>query len=204
MASKKASKKSTTDTKAKLARKKIVTVFVNEYERIESSETKLREELSPVFRKVSVEMYESVKVNKVFKSGRALAKEMGKHHSVVQRYVNAGEWLTLKTDAELKKQGMCAYDAKTQLRKMKSAFVKSGASVSAVKNAKAKKQNCSHTVDNMVNYLENFAKENDNIAKLKSVKESLIKIINTINEREESKKQKAFVKSTKVKAKVNA
>jgi hypothetical protein len=204
MAPKKSVKKSTTDTKAKIARKKIVDVFVNEYERIESSETKLREELSPVFRKVSIEMYQSVKVNKVFKSGRALAKEMNKHHSVVQRYINAGEWLTLKSDADLKKQGMCAYDAKTQLRKMKSAFVKSGASVKAVKNAKAKNQKCSHTIDDMVNHLENFAKENDDFKKVLAVKDSLIKIINTINEREVSKKQKAFVKSTKVKAKVNA
>jgi hypothetical protein len=56
----------------------------------------------------------------------------------------------------------------------------------------------------MVNHLENFAKENDDFKKVLAVKDSLIKIINTINEREVSKKQKAFVKSTKVKTKVNA
>jgi hypothetical protein len=172
--------------KADIAKNAIIKEFVSQYEFIESREKATLEELSPVFRKVANEMYLSVKVNKIWKSSRALAKAMNKHHSVIQRYVNAGEWLSTRTDEQLAKQGLYAYQAKTQLRKMKTLDAK-GASVAKVKNAKAKPKaknvaSCNHgSIDGMSTLVNNFARECKDIAKLQVLRAELVKAIKTID-----------------------
>jgi hypothetical protein len=169
------------DAKAELAKSAIVKEFVNKYEYIESKERATVEELSPIFRKVANEMYLAVKVNKIWKSGRALADAMNKHHSVVQRYINAGEWLSTRTDEQLAKDGFFAYQAKTQLRKMKSAQAKT-ASAKVVKSAKGKstksKATCTHgTIDGVTTLLKTIAKTEKDVAKLKVLRGLIAEVI---------------------------
>lgn len=183
MAKAKAKTATPKDAKAELAKSAIVKEFVNKYEYIESKERATVEELSPIFRKVANEMYLAVKVNKIWKSGRALADAMNKHHSVVQRYINAGEWLSTRTDEQLAKDGFFAYQAKTQLRKMKSAEVKT-ASAKVVKSAKGKRAKsskatpCNHgTIDGVTTLLKTIAKTEKDVAKLKVLRGLIAEVI---------------------------
>lgn len=169
------------------AKKAIVKSFVNTYELIEAKEKSAREELAPIFRKVSIEMYEAVKVNKIWASGRALAKSMNKNNVVIQRYINAGEWLKNKSDEELAKHGMTAYDAKTQLRKMK-AITSKTASIAKVKSAKAKAPktkgvaSCNHaTIDGVLSVLKDIVRVQKDTQKLAVLKQGLIKVMHEID-----------------------
>ena len=167
------------------AKNNIVKIFVEQYEYIELQESKNKEALSPLFRKIANEMYLAVKVNKVWKSSRALAKSMNKDHVVITRYVNAGEWLSRHSDEQLKKVGMCAYDAKTQLRKMKASEIKK-ASATKVKSAKGKSKKvsatCNHaTIDGVTELLKTIAKTQKDVAKLQVLRTEIVKVIAIID-----------------------
>lgn len=190
MASKKVSKKAV----EKIAVKKvtIAKAIVAKFDAIESKEKKTREELSLDFRKISVEMYNAVHVNKVFKSGRELSRAMKRANSDVARYINAGKFLSIVTDKELAEKGYCAFDVKTLVRKI-SKDIKNAKSVDTVKKAESKKkvekEKSVITIDQAINALRTFITMSPDGQKVLAVKNQLAELIKL-----ENKKASAMVK----------
>ena len=193
MASKKAVNKKAVE---KIAVKKvtIAKAIVAKFDAIESKEKKTREELSLDFRKISVEMYNAVHVNKVFKSGRELSRTMQRANSDVARYINAGKFLSIITDKELSEKGYCAFDVKTLVRKI-SKDIKNAKSVDTVKKAdkkvtnKISKEKSVITIDQAINALRTFITMSPDGQKVLAVKNQLAELIKL-----ENKKASAMVK----------
>ena len=180
----------------KIAVKKvtIAKAIVAKFDAIESKEKKTAQELSADFRKISVEMYNAVHVNKVFKSGRELSRAMNRANSDVARYINAGKFLSIVTDKELAEKGYCAFSVKTLVRKI-SKEIKSATNVDAVKKAdkkvtnKISKEKSVITIDQAINALRTFITMSPDGQKVLAVKNQLAELIKL-----ENKKASAMVK----------
>lgn len=190
MASKKASKKAIEKVNVKKAT--IAKAIVAKFDAIESKEKKTRNELSLDFRKISVDMYNAVHVNKVFKSGRELSRAMNRANSDVARYINAGKFLSIVTDKELAEKGYCAFDVKTLVRKI-SKDIKNAKSVDTVKKAdskkKVEKEKSVITIDQAISTLRTFITMSSDGQKVLAVKNQLAELIKL-----ENKKASAMVK----------
>jgi uncharacterized protein YigE (DUF2233 family) len=175
----------------KIAVKKITIAneIVKRFDAIESKEKKTALELSADFRKISVDMYNAVHVNKVFKSGRELSRTMKRANSDVARYINAGKFLSIVTDKELAEKGYNAFNVKTLVRKI-SKEIKSATNVDAVKKAdkkvtkKISKEKSAITIDQAVSTLSTFIINSPDIKKVEAVKELLKDLINFKNKKQ--------------------
>jgi hypothetical protein len=193
MAKKKAVNKKAVE---KIAVKKITIAneIVKRFDAIENKEKKTAQELSAEFRKISVDMYNAVHVNKVFKSGRELSRTMNRANSDVARYINAGKFLSIVTDKELAEKGYNAFNVKTLVRKI-SKDIKSAKTVGDVKKAdkkvtkKISKENSAITIDQAINALRTFITMSPDAQKVLAVKNQLAELIKL-----ENKKASAMVK----------
>lgn len=193
MAKKKAVNKKAVE---KIAVKKITIAneIVKRFDAIENKEKKTAQELSADFRKISVDMYNAVHVNKVFKSGRELSRTMNRANSDVARYINAGKFLSIVTDKELAEKGYNAFNVKTLVRKI-SKDIKSAKTVGDVKKAdkkvtkKISKENSAITIDQAINALRTFITMSPDAQKVLAVKNQLAELIKL-----ENKKASAMVK----------
>lgn len=188
MASKKAVNKKAVE---KIAVKKvtIAKAIVKKFDAIESKEKKTAQELSADFRAISVEMYNAVHVNKVFKSGRELSRQMNRANSDVARYINAGKFLSIVTDKELAEKGYNAFNVKNLVRKI-SKEIKNAKSVDSVKRADKKvtkklvKEKSAITIDQALSTLSTFIINSPDIKKVEAVKELLKDLINFKNKKQ--------------------
>jgi hypothetical protein len=175
----------------KIAVKKvtIAKAIVAKFDAIESKEKKTAQELSADFRAISVEMYNAVHVNKVFKSGRELSRQMNRANSDVARYINAGKFLSIVTDKELAEKGYNAFNVKTLVRKI-SKEIKNAKSVDSVKKAdkkvtkKISKEKSAITIDQAISTLSTFIINSPDIKKVEAVKELLKDLINFKNKKQ--------------------
>jgi hypothetical protein len=175
----------------KIAVKKITiaNAITKKFDAIESKEKKTALELSADFRLISVEMYNAVHVNKVFKSGRELSRTMKRANSDVARYINAGKFLSIVTDKELAEKGYNAFNVKTLVRKI-SKEIKSATNVDAVKKAdkkvtkKISKEKSAITIDQAISTLSTFIINSPDIKKVEAVKELLKDLINFKNKKQ--------------------
>ena len=189
----------------KIAVKKITiaNAIVKKFDAIESKEKKTAQELSADFRAISVEMYNAVHVNKVFKSGRELSRQMNRANSDVARYINAGKFLSIVTDKELAEKGYNAFNVKTLVRKI-SKDIKNAKSVDSVKKAdkkvtkKISKEKSAITIDQALSTLSTFIINSPDIKKVEAVKELLKDLINFKNKKQMAMEK--LVASTKVTA----
>ena len=187
---------------------KLVNIIKTNYEIIETQEKKSKEEISPLFRETANMIYRAIKVEKVFKSERELAKKIGKHHSHINRYVKAGEYLKNISDEQLAKEGLFAIDVKTNLRKVKTTMtpknVKQLKKVATTKvNKKVTQLSPSICVTYLKDYLENF----DDEKSVNAVADSLNTLVIKARSRKfkkNAKKVKAFEKTFKAIAKEKA
>ena len=180
----------------KIAVKKITiaNAIVKKFDAIESKEKKTAQELSADFRAISVEMYNAVHVNKVFKSGRELSRQMNRANSDVARYINAGKFLSIVTDKELAEKGYNAFNVKTLVRKI-SKDIKNAKSVDSVKKAdkkvtkKISKEKSVITIDEVISRLRTFITMSPDVKKVDEIKKTLAELILL-----ENKKASAMVK----------
>lgn len=196
------SKKKVVSKKAlqKIAVEKITIAnqIVKRFDAIENKEKKTAQELSTDFRKISVDMYNAVHVNKVFKSGRELSRTMNRANSDVARYINAGKFLSIITDKELAEKGYNAFNVKTLVRKI-SKEIKSAKNVGDVKKADKKvtkklvKEKSAITIDAALTALRTFITMSPDVKKVDEVKSKLAELILL-----ENKKAKAMNKLIKV------
>jgi hypothetical protein len=184
----------------KIAVKKITiaNAITKKFDAIESKEKKTALELSADFRLISVEMYNAVHVNKVFKSGRELSRTMQRANSDVARYINAGKFLSIVTDKELAEKGYNAFNVKTLVRKI-SKDIKSAKTVDAVKKADKKvtkklvKEKSVITIDEVITRLRTFITMSPDVKKVEEIKKTLAELILL-----ENKKANAMTKLIKV------
>jgi len=196
------SKKKVVSKKAlqKIAVEKITIAnqIVKRFDAIENKEKKTAQELSTDFRKISVDMYNAVHVNKVFKSGRELSRAMNRANSDVARYINAGKFLSIITDKELAEKGYNAFNVKTLVRKI-SKEIKSAKNVGDVKKADKKvtkklvKEKSAITIDAALSALRTFITMSPDVKKVDEIKSKLAELILL-----ENKKAKAMNKLIKV------
>jgi len=196
------SKKKVVSKKAlqKIAVEKITIAnqIVKRFDAIENKEKKTAQELSTDFRKISVDMYNAVHVNKVFKSGRELSRTMNRANSDVARYINAGKFLSIITDKELAEKGYNAFNVKTLVRKI-SKEIKSAKNVGDVKKADKKvtkklvKEKSAITIDAALTALRTFITMSPDVKKVDEIKKTLAELILL-----ENKKAKAITKLIKV------